>query len=507
MIKLNRKDYLLSVCLAIALGAALYATTPLGLGMSPDSVGYIMGARGIAADNSLKDISNHWPPLYPLALGCIAKLTNLDVLLSARLLQSVLLSCLVGSLILIQIRVGIRRYAVVLSTALVIINPTLLYIIYYVWSECLFFFLLFINIYFAAKLIETQHERQSLNATSCLLAITASLAFASRYIGITLVLFNIILFIYIQHKHNPVKKLLFIYISTCAIISTPWIVYYSQASETLTRRELTWHPLTLDQLELGVRTIGQSLLPFKSEHGYLHIIVGLLTLTATLFTFRSIYRNQKITNAAIFQLLLLFYAFIYFSFLIFSISLFDIATPLDERILFPICSIIILVLSSYVFNNKMEKQFFYVFIAIFLTIYICLCTYNAHAWIKLNVYSGVELSAKSNRDRPILAYLSKCPREYKITSNAPWEFEINLNRKLFWLPRPFDMTSGRANERFENQIQNLANRFDVIVVTQGEKNIYKGIGPNIGYIAAYSGNDGLIWMRQDRLGSCSSNPN
>ena len=502
MTKITSIDYFLSLSLAVILGTLLYATTPLGLGMSPDSVGYIMGARGIATESSLKGISNQWPPLYPLALGIIAKLTNLDVLISARLLQSAIFSCLAGSMLLMQIRIGIKRSFAIFSTLTLILNPTLLYVIYYVWSEGLFFILLCMNVYFAAELIERLDKNQPYKTVCFLLAVTASLGFASRYVGITIVLFNILLFVYLHNKYNQIKNLLFVYFSTIIIITTPWIIYYYQLSETLTRRELTWHPIALEQLTLGIRTVGQSFLPWKTDYEHIHIIVGILILGAALFIFLQIYKRRTLTISDRFQFLLLSYAFIYFNFLIFSISLIDIATPLDERILFPVCSILLIVIPIYFFTNSRCTHFFYTFITIFFAIYIYHCLQNGNAWIRLNMYSGVELTSKSNRDRLILTQLSLCPPQYKIASNAPWEFEIDLNRQLSWLPRPFDMTSGKANSLFENQIKNLANHFDVIVVTQSEKNIYIDIGPLTGYVATYTGGDGTVWVRQDRLDSC-----
>ncbi len=504
MTQLKTTDYLLSLCLGLAFGVFLYGTTPLGLAMSPDSVGYLTGARGVASEGTLRLISNQWPPLYPLVIGLVAKLINSDVLVSARVLQSLSLTCLTASLLLLQIRLGVGRRAAIFSMLLVIFSPSLLHVIYYAWSESLFFLLLFINLCIAAHIYQEEKEQKSLTSLCIQLGITAGLAFASRYVGITLIAFNLAIFAYfvIRDRTRRSLNLLCVYTLAVSALTIPWILYYHVTSDSLTRREFYWHPITLEQASSGLQTIGRTFLLWRGSSQYLYIAAGLLTICATLSIFTHIRNKDRLSASNILYLLLQSYAFIYIIFIIFSISFIDIATPLDERILLPATLIFLIVLSGYIIKHCADSLSLKVCIVIFTIFYFYYSTQYAKGWIRLNTYNGAELTAKNNRVRPILDFLRSCPATYRLASNVPWDFEIDLQKQLTWLPRPFDMMSGKKNSLFENQIETLPKKFDVIVITPSERQIYKQIWATSAYVETYSGADGAILIREGQEGFC-----
>lgn len=504
MTQLKTTDYLFALCLGLALGAFLYATTPLGLAMSPDSVGYLTGARGVASEGTLRLISNQWPPLYPLVIGLLAKLIDSDVLVSARVLQSLSLTCLTASLLLLQIRLGVGRHAAIFSMLLVIFSPSLLHIIYYAWSEGLFFLLLFINLCTAAHICQEEKIQKSLTYLYIQLGITAGLAFASRYVGITLIAFNLAIFAYffIHDRTRRSLKLFCVYTLTISAITIPWMLYYHITSESLTRRSFYWHPITLEQASSGVQTIGRTFFLLRGGSQYLYIAAGLLAICTTLSIFKHISNKDTLSASNILYLLLQSYAFFYIIFIIFSISFIDIATPLDERILFPATLIFLIVLSGYLIRNCANSLTIKVYILIFTTFYFYYSVQYAKGWISLNKHNGVELTSKNNRVRPILDFLRLCPSAYRLASNAPWEFEIDLKKQLTWLPRPYDMMSGKKNSLFESQIETLPKKFDVIVITPNERQIYKQIWATPNYVEIYSDADGVILIREGQEGFC-----
>ncbi len=96
------------ILLVIALGGAwlVWVNTPFGMGMWPDSVFYVMGARNILSGHGFTQFSGtevlrpitHYPPLYSYVLAMIG-LTGIDAIRAARLLN---IACMGFCLLLIS---------------------------------------------------------------------------------------------------------------------------------------------------------------------------------------------------------------------------------------------------------------------------------------------------------------------------------------------------------------------------------------------------------------------
>jgi len=89
------------VAIAGAAGALCLAeTAPHGIGISPDSVDYILRARQLAEPGGLglllsPALPASQPPLYPLLLAAIERVAGADPLVAARYLNAALLTALV----------------------------------------------------------------------------------------------------------------------------------------------------------------------------------------------------------------------------------------------------------------------------------------------------------------------------------------------------------------------------------------------------------------------------
>ena len=212
-------------------------------------------------------------------------------------------------------------------------------------------------------------------------------------------------------------------------------------------------------------------------------------------------KNIKIFN---FAFLAIIFLFIYIIFLILSISLIDIATPLDDRILFPILILLIPIFCISIQHKTTRYSFISkLLLSMFLLFSIIKNSIDSLNWVRFNYYNGAGLASKDLRDRALNNYLLSCSSNLIIASNSPWDFELILDRKVHWLPRPSDMTSGKINRFFNEQIANLKNKYDIIVLTNTDIGFYNDIGPSNGYELTYSGNDGTIWIREELpRGSC-----
>jgi hypothetical protein len=120
---------------------ALYATQPLGLAISPDSVDYLSAARSLGLGRGFVGYTGEqmtsWPPLFPVLLALFQQL-GLSPLGAARLLNAALWG--VTTLLAAVWIASVTRSVLLASLAAlwIALSPMLLYYASMLWSEPLF---------------------------------------------------------------------------------------------------------------------------------------------------------------------------------------------------------------------------------------------------------------------------------------------------------------------------------------------------------------------------------
>jgi len=162
----------------------MQATQRYGIGLTPDSVTYVSVARHVVAGRGITDYQDRplvlQPPLYPLVLAAAARLTHLDPMEIARLLNAVLLAAILATTGLILLR--LLRIPYLLATVGLIFTLTggpVLGVSLRAWSEPLFIFLLLLHL--TAAVAYARHPDRSRLAGMALSAAATSL---TRYIGV-----------------------------------------------------------------------------------------------------------------------------------------------------------------------------------------------------------------------------------------------------------------------------------------------------------------------------------
>jgi 4-amino-4-deoxy-L-arabinose transferase-like glycosyltransferase len=174
--------------LVIALAGAWLVrdNTPLGLGMYPDSVTYIMGARNLLDGNGFSQFSGtdvlkpitHYPPLYSYILAGIG-LTGMDAIRVARFLNIVLMALsllLFGGLVYHETR---NKLLSILASLLFLFSVPLF--VRYTWAltEPLFFMLLFGNFVLYYFFLHTRKP-----GWVAALGFGTGILFLARYVGV-----------------------------------------------------------------------------------------------------------------------------------------------------------------------------------------------------------------------------------------------------------------------------------------------------------------------------------
>lgn len=172
-------------CVTVALigfSAILMATCRYGIGLSPDSVGYISAARNLLAGKGATLFNGqplvYQPPLYPLVLAAFSFCTGLDPLCSARIVNAAAFAAillLTGGLLAYRFRIAILP---AVFGVLFTLSGPLLGVSLRAWSEPLFICLVLAFLWRAEAY--AAHPRM---LPLLLLALVVGLASLTRYIG------------------------------------------------------------------------------------------------------------------------------------------------------------------------------------------------------------------------------------------------------------------------------------------------------------------------------------
>ncbi len=165
-------------------GMVLFASGPYGIGLSPDSVGYVATARHLAAGRGAVTYDGKplvvYPPLYPLLLALASRLSGIDPLPLSRFVQALLFGMIVylgGILFFLHLR-ECRRCAF-LGALSVLVGYPILRVSVMAWSEPLFIVLVLLYLFLAAIYVSEKDSTPVL----LLMALSIALAALTRYIG------------------------------------------------------------------------------------------------------------------------------------------------------------------------------------------------------------------------------------------------------------------------------------------------------------------------------------
>jgi hypothetical protein len=157
-----------------------------GIGISPDSIAYISGARNLLDGNGFTEFSGSplvdFPLFYPFFLAIIMFVTQTDIVVLGSVLNGLMFAGVIflTGIIIEQFKYKTNWYKRILLV-IMICSPSLIEIYTMLWSETLFILLILVFILFFKHYFRT-HSYRSLIIAACM----AALAFETRFAGITL---------------------------------------------------------------------------------------------------------------------------------------------------------------------------------------------------------------------------------------------------------------------------------------------------------------------------------
>ena len=343
-------------------------STPEGLGINDDSIAYIAGARSILSGNGYREAwlaSNgpvtHFPPGFPAVLAFIGFITGLDPIRGARALNGLLFGLNIALTGWVGWRMTASRIAGVLAASLTMLSSSLLYIHTRAMSEPLYIFLMLLSF-----LLLDYYFEQPKNYYLVALGFVLGWAYLARYAALSL-LATVIAVLLITHKNwrERLKSVVIL-----ALSAFPWILAWSVRNRVVggsfTNRVLGWHPIKLDNWELGVKTFAEFIAPLRSVRGAIKqipasfeiilFLIGLGLLIWVLYKGVPYFlRPAQAARPEVLPFTNALYVIVYMSVLMLTMTLFDPATKFQVRILSPIYPsllLLLMVLGSWLWRKK-----------------------------------------------------------------------------------------------------------------------------------------------------------
>jgi 4-amino-4-deoxy-L-arabinose transferase-like glycosyltransferase len=435
-------------------------STPLGIGVSPDSVTYIDTARNLLSGKGLQSGDmplTHFPPVYPIVLA-VSGLWGSDPLPGARWLHATLFG--LNALLIGVITFWSTTKSVVgsLISILFFISSAQMFDLHtWAWSEPAFLFLCFSAFLLIALYISRPGKWLLLGAS-----LFAGAAITTRYIGLALILaiMAIILLFGAKRFRDRITDSL-ILLLVAILPSAIWFLRNILVTQSAIDRTLAIHPIHFTHIESLVTTLYNFWIPIPcSDCSVISLILflfaGSLVLVGYLFVMRNELRGKASIEFVI-QTLMLLFSISYVLFLFASISFADAQIPLDSRILSPVyISGVIFVIS--VFRKTADRLSKDGIWRGFLVLSLLLIGINWGSTISSANYlrdKGKGYTSLAWRNSESIAFIKTLPEDSIIYSNGPDAIRFLAQRETKLLPLRVDPGTQAPNPDFVAELETM----------------------------------------------------
>ncbi|GAB4422910.1 MAG: hypothetical protein Kow002_12430 [Anaerolineales bacterium] len=422
--------------------------TPEGLALNDDSIAYIAGARSILSGQGYREAwlrSNepmtHWPPGFPGMLALIGWVMKIDPLRAARALNGALFGLSSMLMAWLAWRMTRSRLAGVLTSALFILNASLLEIHINAMSEPLYLCLTLLafsafDFYFDNK------KKYWLIITGALVG----LAYLSRYAAVSLLAtLLVIVFIFRDTWKKRITDGILLLVSAIPLMLL-WSYRNYAVTGSATNRKLGWHPITPENWQLAVNTVSEFLVPVSRWRAQLLSIpvlaeIIILTLFALLlfWVLRTglprFFTPQKTKRPEPISFFNGLYIFGYLSVLITTMTLFDPATKFQVRIISPVyASLILLLIFFLVWLFKKQATIGRIVVVGAVVFALGASALSQFSFVKNISRSGQKFASENWYAAESIAYLRTLPEETIIYSNEAGVIYLYVERPANVIP-------------------------------------------------------------------------
>ncbi|HXF84731.1 MAG TPA: phospholipid carrier-dependent glycosyltransferase [Anaerolineales bacterium] len=493
----------LTLSLLAAIGTfLLLKATPEGLGLSDDSIAYIAGARSLLAGNGYREAwlaSNqpvtHFPPGFSSVLAFFG-LFGLDPLRGTRFVNALLFGLNAFLLGVLAWRMTPSLTAGLVLAALFIANGEMLQVHAVAMSEPLFIFFSLLCFWMFDLYFERPPSSVGRGVAgewwwlvAC--GIFAGLAYLTRYAGLALAATFIVAIVVLRTTWR--KRLTSIGIFLAGFL--PWVFAWAirnrLVAESVTNRMLAWHPITLENINIGLRVFTEFLIPLDALYKPIVkqplLASGLVALVLAVvlgWTAYRVWKNLSEPRQAsvlerggkeareVISFTVALYVFAYLASIIASMTLFDAATKFKLRILAPVfVSLLILLVAFGIWLRRRQRPLVIIATILLLGLSAYKQSLTVAQWSK----SGLGYASFQWYDSKAMEYLRSLPEEVKIYTNEPAAVYLYTGRGAYVLPDRFDSATAQPRPGFEEGVRKMQEEIlagkAVLAIFNGGENI------------------------------------
>ena len=444
----------------------LYAT-PQGLGLSDDSIAYIAGARSLLSGMGYREAwlaSNgpvtHFPPGFSSILAVIG-LTGLDPLRGARFLNSLIFGVNAFLLGLIGWRMTRSQIAGFVLGLLFVANASLLRAHAAAMSEPLYIFFSL-----AAFLTFSQYFQEEKNIWIILTGCFVAFAYLTRYAGLALLATFLLVVILISDTWKKRLTSAAIFVGSILPFLLGWSIRNKLVADNATNRTLVYHPLTSENIQMGIYNISEFLVPFEAWRRTLikvpNLFFIILSIIGLVLLIWAVYKGLKkffqpsTEQAEILSFTSALYIFGYLASIISSMLLFDASTKFRLRILSPIYVSLLILLVHLGFWIWQKRSLIWrglvTLASLFIIVLSVFDTSNVVATLRKG---GQGYASFQWYDSEAMAFLRELPDDARIYTNQPGPVYLYTDRPCYVLPDLIDPVTALPREGYEEGVAAL----------------------------------------------------
>jgi 4-amino-4-deoxy-L-arabinose transferase-like glycosyltransferase len=459
-----------ALVLIAVLGVVLVLqATPEGASLSDDSIAYIAGARSIVAGNGYREAwlasdqpVTHFPPAFPAVLAFFGTL-GIDPLHAVRWVNALLFGASAFMLGILAWRMTPSLTAGLVLAGLFVLSGDLLQVHTAAMSEPLFIFLSLLSIWMFDLYFERDHHWWWLAACG----IFTGMAFLTRYSGLALAATFIVALAILHKSWKQRFTSMAIFLAGTLPWMLGWTIRNRLVAENATNRVLAWHPITGENISIGLRTISEFLIPVEDWRkevfrqpfiidALIILILGAVLVWLAIKTW-NYFADKGMGGKGLGEVISFttaLYLFAYLASIASSMLMFDAATKFKLRILAPafVCLLILLIYFGVWLRGRNRPL-----VVVLTFVFVALFAYKQVNTISFLSRGGLGYASFQWYDSKAMAYLRDLPPDIHIYTDEPGAVYLYTRRGNYVLPDRVDSATALPRQGFDDNLKKMRN--------------------------------------------------
>ncbi|HEY3473180.1 MAG TPA: phospholipid carrier-dependent glycosyltransferase, partial [Anaerolineales bacterium] len=330
-------------------------------------------------------------------------------------------------------------------------------------SEPLFIFLSLLSFWMFDLYFERDHHWWWLAACGMLVG----MAYLTRYAGLALVATYVVALLVLHRDWRKRLTGVGIFLASALPWALGWSLRNRLAAGTATNRAFTWHPLTSENIDPGLRVVSEFLIPIEpwrqevfKQTGVIEalivLVLGVVLAWVVVTAWKYLFGPPQAQGGKEAREVISFttglYIFAYLASVVASMLMFDAATKFRLRILAPVLvSLLILLVAFGIWVRHRRRAVVAVMTILVLGISIYKQSITVDNWTR----TGLGYASFQWYDSQAMAYLRQLPADVMIYTNEPAAVYLYTGRGCYVLPDRFDAVAAVERTDFDEGLASM----------------------------------------------------